>query len=139
MVVLSPAFFGGILLVFWIFYKIVYKAPLFIVIDYFFRTLSITTSFFLSSIMNSLATFVNCKEINNVFYLSNYLNEKCSGEKYEMWKQFFIIPAFIFYILFLPLIAFYYMIKNKKRLLDRIVIQKVSFLMNGYSLETFYW
>ena len=137
---LMPAFFGGGLLIFWLMAAKIYKLTLNEAMKNFLQSQIIIITFLLSSIINALADFVNCTTINNEDYNMSYLTVQCTNnETYLFWRTFYIIPSFIFYALLLPMIAIVYMYKNRQKLFDLDVVPKISFLMNGYRQEFYYW
>ena len=139
-VLLMPAFFGGGLLIFWLMAAKIYKLTLNEAMKNFLQSQIIIITFLLSSIINALADFVNCTTINNEDYNVSYLTVQCTNnETYLFWRSFYIIPSFIFYALLLPIIAFVFMYKNRMKLFELDVVPKISFLMNGYRQEFYYW
>ena len=140
-VIASPLFFTLVMLIFWLIYKLKYHLSLWKhIIDHFLLTFSIIITYFLPSIMNALAQFINCTRLYDEEYITNNLIEKCTNNpRYDLWRFFLIIPSFIFFGAILPLIAFLYAYNNRTRLFDRKVVKKISFLLNGYSEKTFYW
>ena len=102
--------------------------------------IAISFLFFLSPIINILSDFFNCTKLYENQYMTNYLLERCNdNSRYDFWKKYLIIPAFLIYVMCLPLILFTFMFKNRKRLFDENFISKIGFLLNGYSSETYYW
>ena len=136
-----PGFFGGGLLIFWLLAATINKLSLKEAMKNFLQSQIIIITFLLSSIINTLADFVNCTTINNEDYNVSYLTVQCTNnETYLFWRSFYIIPSFIFYALLLPIIAFVFMYKNRKKLFQLDVVSKISFfLMNGYKRESYYW
>jgi len=135
-----PAFVGGGLLIFWLMAANIYKLTLIDTIKNLLQSQIIIITFLLSSIINSLADFVNCTTIYNEDYNVSFLTVQCThNDTYLFWRAFYIFPAFIFYALFLPLIAFVYMFKNRRKLSHLDVISKLKFLLNGYKKESYYW
>jgi len=88
----------------------------------------IIITFLLSSIIKTLADFVNCTKINKEEYNVSYLIIQCSNnDNYLFWRNFIIFPSFIFYALLLPTIAFAFMYKNRMKLFEFDVVNKISF------------
>ena len=132
-----PFAFCFLLGLFWVSYKIYSKQKIF---ESFLITISITFFFFQSSVINALADFLNCTQIEQNFYLTNYLLEKCENNLiYENWRNLLIIPSFSIFCLILPLLSFIYMLRNRKNLYTDHILRKVGFLLNGYSPRYFYW
>lgn len=100
---------------------------------------SITILFFHSNIVNTIANFFNCIDIEKNSYIFAYLIESCESENYIYWRNRAAIPGLIFYVFLFPAVIFAYMFKNRNSLLDPGVISKVGFMMHGYSPENFYW
>ena len=139
-VTLYPVGFGLILSIFWFFYKKLYNSNKESVFDSFLITLSITVSYFLCPIINALAGFINCMELNNESYIQIYLLEKCThNPRYALWRNLLVIPSFAIYGIFFPCLVFSYMYKNKENLFEKKILKKIIFLLNGYSPSTFYW
>ena len=127
-------------MIFWFCFMMFYKITFKKVIKKFLITLAIETNLFLSAIINALANFVNCSEIDNEFYITNYLAEKCSNNyRYSLWRNALIIPSFIVFAVILPLLAFNFMFKNRQKLLSKNIIQYVGFLLSGFEIKKFYW
>ena len=135
-----PFAFCFLLGLFWIFYKFYSKQKIIVILESFLITVSITFFFFQSSVLNALANLLNCSKIENNFYLTNYLLEKCAeNEYYEKWRNFVIFPSFSFFSLILILLPMIYMFKNINNLYSDNVLRKVGFLLNGYSPRYFFW
>ena len=110
------------------------------IVESFLITVTITFFFFQSSVINALADFLNCTQIEQNFYLTNYLLEKCENNLiYENWRNLLIIPSFSIFCLILPLLSFIYMLRNRKNLYTDHILRKVGFLLNGYSPQYYYW
>jgi len=103
-------------------------------------TATITFFYFQSPIINDLSGLLNCTKIENESYLTDYLLEQCTGnQRYTEWRNYFVIPCFCFFTIILSSIPLIYMHKNKDILFNEIVLRKIGFLLNGYSIQTFYW
>ena len=93
----------------------------------------------ISNIIYSLMNLMNCKEVTpKMFFLSSYLNEDCTGERYFRWLNYFIIPAFYFFAICLPAIALFFMFFKKRQILERKILV-FGFLTNGYKRNKYYW
>ena len=137
---LMPFFFGIILLTFWLLAVRFYKVSFVEALKNFLQTQLIMITFLLSSIINSLANFVNCIQLYNEKFNFKYLNVQCThNAEYLFWRNVFILPAFLFYALLLPLIALCYLYKNRFNLFELDVVAKIRFLLNGYKQECYYW
>ena len=135
-----PFAFCYLLALFWIFYKFYSKKRASIILESFLITASITFFFFQPSIINGLSDLLNCTKIENEYYISNYLIEKCANNtNYNKWQNLMIIPAFCFFAIILTMMPFIYMYKNRENLYRENILRKVGFLMNGYSRTSFYW
>ena len=112
---ICPFSFFFLLILFWIAYKLFSKKEnLSKIIENFLITSLITFFFFQSSIIIALADLLNCTKIENDYYLSNYLLEKCEGNiNYVRWTNFMIIPSFCFFSLILTIMPFIYMFRNR--------------------------
>ena len=127
-------------MIFWIFYKLLYRKKMEYIVERFLITSAMTLQFFLSPILNVLSDFLNCTKINEDYYLSNYLIEKCNDNPtYNAWALFFVLPCFCIFVIVLPIFSLYYMFTNRKQLFHDRFIYKIGFLLNGYSSYTFYW
>ena len=73
------------------------------------------------------------------YYIHSDSSEKCYTSSYYSWVISFIIPAFGFYGILLPLMAFIYIFINRKNLYETQVLNRVGFLLNGYKKDKFYW
>lgn len=137
---LTPLIFGALLIIFWIICKIYYKFSIEETIQKFLSTFFITLSFFLSSIITSLSEFISCTQIYEESYITTYLTEKCTNNpRYSMWRNFLVIPSFLIFAFFLPLFILFYMRRKRNQLFQKDVFPKISFLLNGYTHQTFYW
>ena len=140
MVIGCPFAFCFLLAVFWIFYKFRSKRDFCEIVESFFITTTITFFFFQSAVLNALLNLLSCVQIENNFYLGNYLLEQCSGNpNYEKFRNFMVIPAFSFFLLLFTIAPFYYMFKNRAQLYTDKTLRKVGFLLNGYSRRYYYW
>ena len=135
-----PFGFAFFLSIFWFSYKYYSKENVLLILENFLVTTLITFFFFQSSVINALTKLLNCTKIENNYYLTNYLFEKCEGNKsYERWSNFMIIPSFLFFSFALTFFPFFYMFKNRKKLYTASVLRRVGFLLNGYSTRHYYW
>lgn len=116
------------------------KKTFLFVLERFLITNAMTLFFFLSPITNVLSSYLNCSEINDKNYLTNFLIERCDNNpRYEFWKNVFVIPSFAVFGVLIPFSTFYYMYKRKAELYEEIYIYKIGFLLNGYTSHNFYW
>lgn len=135
-----PIVFSFILLIFWLIRGVIAKYGFSTVFEKFLVTMAITFFYFQAPVINALSGILDCTNINNNDYITNYLIEQCSGNpRYDEWRNYFVIPMFCFFALVLPICPFYYMHKNKERLFTKNLISKIGFLLNGYSKKTFFW
>lgn len=135
-----PIIFGCFLFAFWLTMKIIRKMSFYQMLERFLITLAMIFMFFLSSIIGAVADFFNCTQIYNEHYVTNFLIEKCSNNPtYDMWKKYLIIPASCLFLVVFPLILFIYMHKHRDRLFEREIVYKIGFLLNGYSVKSYYW
>ena len=140
MTILTPIIFCLFFIIFWLTLKILHQLTILQAFQSYMLCFSIIISFFLSSIINSLAEFENCTNLYEETYIKHYLLEKCTNNpNYTLWRNVLIIPSFIFFCILIPFFAFHYVYKNRKRLFQKEVIQKFGFLLNGHSSKTFYW
>lgn len=133
-----------ILLVLILFFRIVYdlsKGKNFMEIFEKFISIMIITIFSIQpSIINYLLNIIGCVEVDKgEFYVSTYLDEKCSTATYYSWIYRLFIPSFVFYGCLLPIAAFAYMKYNEPKLHERIHVKKIGFLSSGYKKKKFYW
>jgi len=132
--------FGGSLLTFWLIAAVIYRLSLNEALKNFAQTQIITITFLLSSIINTLADFVNCTTLNKEDFNVSYLSIQCTNNSnYLFWRNFLIFPSFLFYVILLPMTAFVYMFKNRMNLFDVNIVAKISFLLQGYKRESYYW
>ena len=135
-----PGFFGGGLLIFWLLAAKIKKLSLNEAMKNFLQSQIIIITFLLSSIINTLADFVNCTTINKEKFNVNFLTVQCThDDNYLFWRNFFIFPSFIFYAFLLPIVAFIYMYKNRINIFKFEIFSKISFLLNGYKKDSYYW
>jgi len=140
LVICCPVGFCGLLMFFWIAYKIYKKSEFSIILECFLITSTITFFYFQIPVINELAGMLNCYPIENESYITDYPLEPCTNNsRYSDWTNILVIPAACFFVLILPVWPIYYMHKNKNRIFSKEVIQKVGFLLNGYSPQSFYW
>ena len=140
MIIFSPLIVGGFLSIYWLRLCIFGKIQLKYAFDRLFITILITLTYFISPIINALADYVNCTEINNNLYITNYLLIQCNNNHtYFIWGILLVFPSFLIYGVGLPLTAYFYMMKNRNQLFKQSIIEKINFLLNGYSTQTFYW
>ena len=106
----------------------------------FIITTTICFFYFQSPIITQLSSLLDCTTIENESYLTNYLLEQCSNnQRYTDWRNHFVIPCFLFFTIVLSAIPLIYMQKNKEQLFSEEVVRKIGFLLNGYTINTFYW
>lgn len=134
-----PIAFIVIMSIGFLFYNLKKKSPLTALFQKILVYFAITILFFHSNIVNTIANFFNCIDVEENSYIFAYLIESCDSENYRYWRNSAAIPGFIFYVVLFPTSLFLYMFKNREYLLDEEVISKVGFMMHGYSPENFYW
>ena len=138
--VFYPFLFSVFLMAFWLIYKFYHKVGFFYVLERFFITSGMIMVFFISPIINILSDFLNCTQIYENYYITNFLIEKCNdNSKYTFVRNVFVIPSLFFFAFIFPFFFFVYMFKNRQNLYNYKIMAKVSFWMNGYSIKTFYW
>ena len=140
MLILFPFGFCYLLLCFWIAYALYKKTQWLIILEYFFVTSFITLFYFQPQVINGLAGILNCSQIDNDSYMTDYPFEKCNNnERYSYWRKTMVLPAALFFIIILPSGPFFYMYRNRDRIFSKDVMIKIGFLLNGYSPKRFYW
>lgn len=136
----TPIFFGVFLIIFWIAYAFKHKMKFSKMVSNFLTTFSILILFFLPSILNTITDFINCTNLNGEEYVSNFPMVKCSNNpEYLKWRNYLILPSFLFFCVFLPFLAFVYAYKNKESLHEERVMQNIGFLFKGYEDKYYYW
>lgn len=108
-------------------------------IHQFSFSLSISIFLLQSNIFSSLLEILQCQEIDNHYYLKNYLAESCETERYRIWKNYLVFPFLFLYIIAVPSILIYFMAKHWKNLYDQNVIRFIGFSLNGLKKDRFYW
>lgn len=139
MIIVLPFIICFIFLAFWGFYSLYYIKPFSFFLERFYITSALIFVFFLFSIVNACAQFLDCSEIDGNFYITNYLFESCDSKEYFWWKYFLILPTFISFVIIFPMIILIYMFKNRKNLLQKHILYKVGYMLNGYKRKYFYW
>lgn len=139
MVSLMPIIIGFFLLGFWLITMKVYKRSFKKSLASFVETEIIIISYLLSSIINSLADFMNCLDVGLKSYNSNEVTVKCTDDIYISWRNYLIAPSFLIYLILLPLSGIIYLFRNRKRIFDDKIMRKVKFLIKGYRKEYYYW
>lgn len=139
LIIILPFIFSLLLLFFWVFYKIYKSIPFWLIVERFYVSCTLVFLFFLFSIINACAQFLDCTEFEGKFYVTTYLNESCTSEKYLFWKKFIIIPTLIAFAIVFPSIVLIYMLKNKRNLFQGQILSKIGFMLNGYQNKKFYW
>lgn len=137
--ILLPSIFVLLLLLFWGCYSLYYKKDWSYMFERFFITSILVIIFFMPTIINTCAQFLNCTEIDGDHYITNYLNESCTSNKYLTWNYALILPGFLFFFVIFPGMILIYMIKNKNHLFSKNVLYKVGYMIKGYKSERFYW
>lgn len=131
-----PFAFCLIFCIFLIFYKFYSKQNIFVILENILKTTTLTIFFFQSSLITNFLDFFNCTYIENNYYRTNYLLEKCELNDYFIWQMLIIIM--IFYFTFLaPLV--WLLISNKNELYTDKILTKIGFLLNGYCPQYCYW
>ena len=140
LVICCPIGFCFFLFCFWFGYKFHKKLKFSVAVERFLITSAITFFYFQAPIINALAGMLNCSQIDNESYISDYPLEQCShNARYSEWKKCLLLPAACFFVFILPIWPLYYMHKNKAMIFHKDVIYKIGFLLNGYSPNNFYW
>ena len=140
LVIFCPVGFCFLLMIFSIAYKFYKKYEFLFVFQRFLVTAAITFFYFQPQVINALAGMLNCSQIENETYITDYPLEPCtSNARYSEWRNFLVLPTAFIFVIVLPAWPLYYMHQNKHIIFHRDVIYKVGFLLNGYAPHTFYW
>ena len=127
-------------MLFWIGYKFYKKKSFLEIVEKFSVTSAITLLYFQPQVINASAGMLNCFQIEDEYYITDYPIEQCSNNaRYQAWRNILIFPGIFVFLLVLPALAFYYIRKNKEAIFHQDVIYKIGFLLNGYSPEAYYW
>ena len=138
--ILFSLFFAIFFMIIWLIKLFIYRFRFHSIIERFLITTNILILYFLSPIINMIADFFNCTELNGNTYMTNYLLERCNNnETYDLWRNALIFPSFAFYVIIFPLIFCFFIYKNKKQLFGSNVMSKIGFVLQGYTSKTYYW
>lgn len=136
--ILPFIFWIGFLL-FWISYKFYSRIEWKIAFEKYFITCAMIFIFFMFSVINVCAQFLNCSEISGKYYVTNYLNENCNNSIYIFWKWNIVLPSFLLFSLIIPGILLSYLFMKRETLFHKLNLYKTGFLLNGYKRKKFYW
>lgn len=134
-----PGLFLLMILLFWIIRRCLKNHSLQFILERIFITGTMTLFFFQCPLITSLTQIMNCVDIGGNSYVSNFLVERCDSPTYNFWRIFITIPFFCFYTVFLPLLAFSYMLYHRNNLYEENIIYKIGYLLNGFREEYFVW
>lgn len=101
----------------------------------FLITISITLFLIQPAILESLFNIMKCTRISENHYLSKELSVLCYTSDYNQWVYFLVIPAFLFYIVGLPIVLIVKFLIYKKK--DKI--KKVALFIHGFQPKYFYF
>lgn len=92
-----------------------------------------------SNILNSLLELMDCTELEDKLYLRVYLTVNCEDESYKAWIKFLLVPGFLFYAIFIPLVCIFYFYKIRNQIYAKMEFKKTGFLIDGYHTNKYYW
>lgn len=98
-------------------------------------TISITLFLIQPAILESLFNILKCTKISDDYYLSKDLSVLCYTRDYNQWVNFLVVPAFLFYIVGLPIVFIVKFLIYKKK--DKI--KKVALFTHGFQPKYFYF
>merc|ERR1711871_524512 len=90
-------------------------------------------------LIKSTFQLVACMPIGKNMYLQMDLNVPCYVGQHLFFTLHLFLPAFICWVVGLPLVGFLIMKRNKHRLYDRSMKFRYGTLYTGYTLQCYYW
>ncbi|CAD8182801.1 unnamed protein product [Paramecium octaurelia] len=92
-----------------------------------------------AGLFKMFSTVVSRREVSNIFYIHGDVSRIYGTQDHQLWMVYFIIPGLIIIGFVIPLLIFLLLAINKNRL-EKIKIRRhISYLLNEYRIEKFYW
>lgn len=139
LIITMPLVFCFTFLIFWVIHKLIYKKTWKYMMEKFSITVALIMTFFMFSIVNTCAQFLDCTNIDGEYFVTNYLLLSCSSEDYLWWKYLIILPTIFIFSLMIPAVILLYMFKHRHNLFQKNILYKVGYMLNGYKTEIYYW
>ena len=108
----------------------------------FIQALKISIFIFQPNIFQNLFNLLDCKSFNpqpGKSFIRTFLSEECYTNQYQIWTLGFVLPTFLCYAIFEPLLTFLYLFKNRPNFNNTRFLVKISFLIQGLDKSKFYW
>lgn len=139
LVLLLPFFMCFVYVVYWSIFTVYYSKSFKFFLEKIIVTSAVIFINFMFSVINMAAQFLDCKNLGSDRYINVYLSESCSSEKYLFWRNYIILPAFIFFSIIVPGLILIYLFRKKKKLYEKKEICRIGFMLQGYRKKAFYW
>lgn len=108
----------------------------------FFRSMIVSIFILQPNIFTNLFSIMDCRSFDpqpGKSYVRTFLTEECFTNNYWAWIIGFVIPTFLLYAFLEPLITLIYLYKNKENLKKTKFLVDMSFLIQGFHKNSFYW
>ena len=91
-------------------------------------------------IVSNMFNHLSCRELDdgNYYLISNY-SIQCYDAEHVRYIYTFVIPSIILWVIGIPAILLYILIKRKKKLAQAEVKGKLGFFFNGYKPPNYLW
>ncbi|CAD8198400.1 unnamed protein product [Paramecium pentaurelia] len=92
-----------------------------------------------AGLIKMFSSIVSRREISNIDYIHGDVSMIYGTQDHYLWMYYFIIPGLIVFGVVIPLMIFILLMINYN-ILDKIKIRRhISYLLNEYKMERFYW
>jgi len=93
------------------------------------------------TIAQQIFGFLICVQVegDDRYYIQQDLSYECYTPQYMSFRNFVIIPALLFYVVFVPLLFFVVLLKNRKEMYNAKVRMYLGAIYNEYQPKAFFW
>jgi hypothetical protein len=86
-----------------------------------------------------LVRALSCRQIGSKSYISGDIRYECRTSQHNYYVGVLVVPSFILWMIFMPGILLYILVKNKNNLNSINMIIGYGFLYVDYKKYAFYW
>ena len=107
--------------------------------DKFITTLVTVLYLLYPTTTKSAFTLVACQPVGQHIYLQMDLDVRCWDELHMFWVVNLFVPAFLGYVIGLPLLTLLILTPRRHQLLNRWTKFRFGVLYTGYTSKAYYW
>jgi hypothetical protein len=142
LILISPLFYFGVLFIV-LALNLYRQKNMHMLKSYTITSIVIIVFNMIPGIVKSCLNFMNCRNLNTesdpvTFYIENY-DMQCWVNPHRQLVFYLIIPSLLTWMIIAPLWLFIKLYRNKTKINQTQLLQRYSFIYNGYKGENYYW